>query len=153
MNREQIVLSAFAVALVGLCAGLGKSSDPAALADIGAVVAGRVEASLPDKARAWGPVAGLQLGARLPACEQVSVRLSSDKLLLGASVRAVPTDKPTAVRLVGAVATPAQRSRALMLASETVGVEEVFDELELTPPAPAPAPPGPQADPKERGGE
>ena len=148
MTRESVFLSLFAVALVGLCAGLGKSSDPAALADIGGVVAGRVEASLPDKARAWGPVAGLQLGARLPACEQVSVRLSSDKLLLGSTVRAVPTDKPTAVRLVGSVATPAQRSRALMLASETVGVEEVFDELELTPPVPVP--PGPQADDKER---
>ena len=148
MTREHLFLAAFALTLVGAVAAFGKSSDPATLADVGSLVAGKVESALPDKARAWGPVANLQLGARLPACEQVSVRLSGDKLLLGASVRAVPTDKPTAVRLVGAVNSPAQRSRALMLASETVGVEEVFDELELAPAAP-PAP-GPQADAEER---
>ena len=119
----------FVVLIVGGAVAGGKPSDPEVLARLGAAIAGKVGSALPDRSQLAGPVTTFKVGDCLPVEEQVRLRIRSDKSMAGAEVEVLRGVSPGEVRLRGVVATAALQMRAAIIASETVGVEKVFNEV------------------------
>ena len=124
------LLGGLVVALIvgGAVAG-GKPSDLEVLARLGATVAGKVHATLPDRSQLAGPATTFKVGDRLPVEEQVRLRIHADKAMAGAEVEVLRGAANGEVRLRGIVATAALQMRAAVIASETVGVDKVFNEV------------------------
>ena len=117
------------LAIVGGAVAGGKPTDPEVLARLGAAVAGKVESALPDRSQLAGPVTNFKVGDRLPVEEQVRLRIRSDKSMAGTEVEVLRGVNPGEVRLRGVEATAALQMRVAVIASETVGVEKVFNEV------------------------
>ena len=115
--------------IVGGAVAGGKPTDPEVLARLGATVAGKVGGALPDRSQLAGPVTTFKVGDRLPVEEQVRLRIHADKAMAGAEVEVLRGAAAGEVRLRGVVATAALQMRAAVIASETVGVEKVFNEV------------------------
>ena len=118
-----------ALAIVGGAVAGSNPADPEILARLGAAVAGKVHGALPDRSQLAGPVTAFKVGDRLPVEEQVRLRIRSDKSMAGAEVEVLHGEAAGEVRLRGVVATAALQTRAAVIASETLGVEKVFNEL------------------------
>ncbi len=117
------------LAIVGGAVAGGKPTDPEVLARLGAAVAGKVEGAMPSRSQLADPATTFKVGDRLPVEEQVRLRIRSDKSMAGAEVEVLRGANPGEVRLRGVVATAALQLRAAVIASETVGVEKVFNEV------------------------
>jgi len=117
----------FTLALLTLAVGCNKS-DVEHLTAIGRKVGERVDAMTPsDPAllQTWDTLSG-----RGTPAGRVRQRLQSDQVLTGCTIN-VETLSPGQVKLSGSVKEARQKLRAVELAKETIGVEEVVDELQI----------------------
>lgn len=118
------ILAALFLLLVG---SRFQASDGDKLAKVSRLVAGKVQASLPQADKLAGPVNAVRalLPQRLE--DRVRARLVTDQKLAG--VVFVVSSEGGTVKLGGVVADAAARKWAVEIAASTVGVEKVVDEL------------------------
>lgn len=126
MRRKLGVICVVALILGPLAAS--KQSDADILARIGAVTAKRIHSELPNPAAIAGPLLALRPGDVLPEEELVRIRIHADQAMEGSDVTVLPGGKGE-VKLRGLVRSAAQRDRAGQLASGTVGVTHVINEI------------------------
>ena len=126
---KKILGGLLVLAIVGGAVAGSNPADPDILARLGATVAGKVTAALPNRSQLAGPVTAFKVGDRLPVEEQVRLRIRTDKSMAGTEVEVLRGGATGEVRLRGLVATPALQLRAAIIASETLGVDKVFNEL------------------------
>jgi hyperosmotically inducible protein len=118
------ILAALFLLLVG---SRFQASDGDKLAKVSRLVAGKVQAALPQADKLAGPVNAVRalLPQRLE--DRVRARLVADQKLAG--VAFVVSSEGGTVKLGGVVADAAARKWAVEIAASTVGVEKVVDEL------------------------
>jgi osmotically-inducible protein OsmY len=126
--KRFLAASLFLFVLAGTLA-LSKADDLTILMKAGRKARTQVEAVMPDGRRLAGPLAAFRAGDALPVEERVRVRIRTDKFMAGSDVSVAIAVQPGEVRLRGLVQTGAQRARALELATGTMGVDSVLDEL------------------------
>ncbi|MCZ2343022.1 MAG: BON domain-containing protein [Bacteroidales bacterium] len=105
-----------------------KPSDADILARIGAATAQRIRSELPNPVTIAGPFVALRPGDVLPEEELVRIRIHTDRTMEGTDITVLPGEKGE-VKLRGIVTSPTQRDRAGQLASGTVGVTKVLNEI------------------------
>lgn len=127
--RQNLPGALLVLLIVGGAVAGSKPGDPEILARLGTVIAGKVNATLPDRSQLADPVTAFKVGDRLPVEEQVRLRIRTDKSMAGAEVEVLRGSAPGEVRLRGVVATPAQQRRAAALAADTVGIDKVINEV------------------------
>ncbi|MGL6074695.1 MAG: BON domain-containing protein [Fimbriiglobus sp.] len=130
MGKKILGLLVLVLIVGGAVAG-SKPTDPEILARIGGVLGQKVNSALPSRSQVAEPITAFRLGDRLPVEEQVRIRLHADKALQGLAIEVHRGEAPGEVRLSGIVRNAADRDRAGDIAANTVGVNQVINELAI----------------------
>jgi hypothetical protein len=131
MNPKQFTAGILFLVILISPLVLAKETDGPIISRVSKLAWDKSRESIPARANILAPFAAFRAGDALPVEERVRIRIETDKQLEGIRVEVWPGEKTGVIKLRGVVPGQDWKNRAGSIASSTVGVDTVVNELAI----------------------